>query len=334
MKRRDELVVGITMLVALAVVVGGALWLSQTRVGGSGAFYNARFRTVGALGVGDPVVLRGIRVGRVSEIRLGADDWVEALVQVYDNVALPPRPAVIAASGSLFGEWQASLISLDQPISDPNIRRDLAEAEAVGGAWPGATLPDIGQLTAQAGRIASDIAGLASQVRTAFDSTAVVQLQESIRDFGRVSDQLASFTQQQTEILGEVGGNLQRGSNILSDAARSLQVSLARVDSATEQGQLTSILINAQVASEEMAVAAKDFRELMGTASSSQESVQRIIEGADSLMTRLQDRMGTIGLLVGDTTLYVETTRAVIQLQELLTDIEANPRKYFKFSVF
>lgn len=335
MKRRDDLVVGATIVFALAVIVSGALWLSQTRLGQGGDVHTARFRTVGGLGVGDPVVLRGVRVGRVQQIRLGAENWVEAEVQIYPNVVLPPRPAVIAASGSLFGEWQAGIISLDQPIDDPNMQRELAEAAKVGGdAWPGATLPDIGQLTAQAGRIATDIASLASRVQTAFDSQAVLALQQSIRDFGRVADRLANFTQQQTQILGNVGENLQQGSDVLATAAQSLQSSLARVDSATNQGQLTAILNNAQSATTDMRDAAHDFREVVGVARQNQASVQSIIEGADSVMTRLRDRSGTIGLLVGDTTLYIETTKAVVQLQQLLADIQANPRKYFKFSVF
>jgi phospholipid/cholesterol/gamma-HCH transport system substrate-binding protein len=59
-----------------------------------------------------------------------------------------------------------------------------------------------------------------------------------------------------------------------------------------------------------------------------------MIVAADSVMTRIQQRQGTLGLLVGDSTLYTETTLAVQQLRSLLTDIQANPRKYFKFSVF
>ena len=38
--------------------------------------------------------------------------------------------------------------------------------------------------------------------------------------------------------------------------------------------------------------------------------------------------------MIGDSTLYVESTRTVVQLRELLADIQANPRRYFKFSVF
>jgi phospholipid/cholesterol/gamma-HCH transport system substrate-binding protein len=334
-KRRDEVVVGATVVVALVLVVAGALWLSEADLGASSEVHTARFRTVGNLGVGDPVVLRGVRVGRVATIRLGDEGWVEADLQVYRDVALPERPAIIAASASLFGEWQAGIISLDLAPDDPNVRRDLRDATGEGGdAWPGATLPDIGQLTAQAGRIATDIASVSSRVQAAFDSTAVAQLQSSIRDFGRISQTINSFTEQQTQLLRGVGSNLEEGSNVLADAAVSLQNSLARVDSATNQGELARILENTQAASAAMRQAAQAFSEIVGAVRDNQASVVHIVQAADTLMTRLEQRMGTLGLLIGDSTLYLESTRTVVQLRSLLEDIQANPRKYFKFSVF
>lgn len=335
MIKRDEIVVGATIVLAIVTIVGGALWLGQTHLGGAEQDYTARFRTVGGLGVGDPVVLRGVRVGRVRQIRLGEESWVEADLQIYDVSALPARPAIIAASGSLFGEWQASIVPFDQPIDDPNLRRELDEAATVGGeAWPGATLPDIGQLTAQAGRIATDIATVSSRIQTAFDSTAVLSMQESIRDFGRVADQLARFTQQQSAILGDVGSNLRQGSDVLAEAAQSLSKSLARVDSATNEGELVTILSNAQAAAVNLREASQSLRSVMTVAGDNQASIQRIIESADTVMTRLRDRRSTAGMLLGDTTLYVETAKAVVQLQQLLADIKANPRRYFTFKVF
>ena len=335
MKRRDDVLVDATILLGLALMAGGAIWLSQSQLGGGGESHVARFRSVGGLGVGDPVTLRGVRVGRVRAIRLAKQNWVETELQIYQGVLLPAHPAIIAASASLFGEWQASVVSLDDPIDDPTVKNGLQEAMRQGrGAWPGVALPDIGQLTAQANRIATDIASVSSRVQTVFDSQAVVQLQAAIRDFGSVSERLTRFTQQQTEILGGVGSNLQQGSDVLAEAARSLQSSLARVDSATNQGQLATILNNTQAASAQMRDATSDFRELVGVARENEASVTRIIVSADSVMTRLKDRQGTLGMLVGDSTLYVETSRAVTQLRELLQDIQSNPRKYFKFSVF
>jgi hypothetical protein len=39
-------------------------------------------------------------------------------------------------------------------------------------------------------------------------------------------------------------------------------------------------------------------------------------------------------MLATDSTLYWETTATVIQFRELLTDIQAHPKKYLKISVF
>jgi len=335
MKRENEFAVGVVVIAAFAVVVAGALWLSGAHLGKTEAVYTARFRTVGGLGVGDPVVLRGVRVGRVEAIRLAPGNWVEADLKIYSGVTPPATPAVIAASASLFGEWAATLISRDPPPADPNVRQALAEAQAAGGGkWPGATLPDIGQLTAQASRIATDIAAVANRVQTAFDSEAVNELRRSIRDFGQIADRLARVTNEQADVIGSVGSNLRQGSDVLAKAATSLQGTLGRVDSATNQGQLATILNNSAATSANLRSASQDFHDLMESAHKNQESVVRVLVAADSVMSRIANRSGTLGLLVSDSTLYKETTLTMIQLRQLLSDIQANPRKYFTFSVF
>jgi len=327
-KRENEFAVGVVVIAAFVVVVAGALWLSGAHLGRTEAVYTARFRTVGGLGVGDPVVLRGVRVGRVEGIRLASGNWVEADLKIYAGTQPPPRPAVIAASASLFGEWAASLVPLEQLPNDPNIRQAIAEAQAAGGrTWPGATLPDIGQLTAQASRIATDI-------QTAFDSEAVNELRRSIKDFGRIADRLVQVTNEQADVIGSVGTNLRQGSDVLAKAATQVQATLGRVDTATNQGQLASILNNSAEASANMRAASQDVRDLLDAAHKNQESFVRVLVSADSVMSRIANRSGTLGLLVSDSTLYRETTLTMIQLRQLLSDIQANPRKYFSFSVF
>ncbi len=335
MKRENEFTVGVVVIVAFAVIVAGALWLSGAHIGKTEAVYTARFRTMGGLGAGAPVVLRGVRVGRVEAIRLTAGDWVEADMKIYSGVTLPAKPVVIAASASLFGEWAATLIPLEQLPDDPNVRQAIAEASAgAGSKWPGATLPDIGQLTAQASRIATDIAAVANRVQTAFDSQAVMDLRGAISDFGQVSDRLLRVTNEQAEMLGSVGSNLRQGSNLLARAATDLSNTLGRVDSATNQGQLATILNNSAASSQDLRSASQNLREFMEAAHKNQESLVRVLTSADTVMSRIVNRTGTLGLLVSDSTLYRETALTMIQLRQLLSDIQANPRKYFSFSVF
>ncbi|HEY3220171.1 MAG TPA: MlaD family protein [Gemmatimonadales bacterium] len=335
MKRENEFAVGLVVIAALAVVVGGALWLSGAHFGKTEETVTARFRTVGGLGVGNPVVLRGVRVGRVEAIRLAPGNWVEADLKIYSGVSLPEKPAVIAASASLFGEWAATLISSDPLPNDPNVRQALVEAQAAGGGkWPGATLPDIGQLTAQASRIATDIATVSTRIQTAFDSSAVTDLRRSIRDFGQIADRLARVTNEQADVIGDVGANLSKSSQALSRAATDLRTTLGRVDTATNQGQLATILNNTAATSTDLRSASQDFRQLMAAANRNSESLVRVLQNADSVMSRIANRSGTLGLLVADSSLYRETTLTMIQLRQLLSDIQANPRKYFTFSVF
>jgi len=334
-KRRNELAVGLVVIAAATAVVGGALWLSGAHLGGMEKTYTARFRTVGGLGAGNPVVLRGVRVGQVQAIRLAQGNWVETDLKIEARVTLPSHPAVIAASASLFGEWAATLISMDQPLSDPNVRAALTEAQAMGGGrWPGTTLPDIGQLTAQASRIAGDIASVANRVQSAFDSEAVAELRRSIRDFGEIADRMARVTNEQADVIGRVGTNLGKGSDAMARAASTLEGALGRVDTATNQGQLATILNNAAAASQDVRATSQDVRDLVGAAHKNQESMVHALVAADTVLSRIANRSGTLGLLVADSALYRETTLTMIQLRQLLSDIQANPRKYFSFSVF
>src|SRR5207253_8499973 len=63
LRRENEFAVGVVVIAAFGVVVAGALWLSGAHLGRTEAVYTARFRTVGGLSVGDPVVLQ---IGRAS----------------------------------------------------------------------------------------------------------------------------------------------------------------------------------------------------------------------------------------------------------------------------
>jgi phospholipid/cholesterol/gamma-HCH transport system substrate-binding protein len=334
-KRSNEFAVGLAVLAALALVIGGALWLSETDVNQKMATYTARFRTVGGLGVGGPVTLRGVRVGRVEAIRLVENEWVETEFSIDRTVELPAKPAVISASASLFGEWTASIVPFEPLPVDPNLRNALVESDQAGGeAWPGATLPDIGQLTAQASRIAGDVADVTQRIGQAFDSTALKNLQQSVKDLATISGRLVKFADAQTGRMERVSQNVTTTSEAFTGVAHSFQQAVARLDSATSDNQLRDILDNSRTSSADIRAAAADLRAVMAAARSNETSLVRVVRSADTLMTKLQKGSGTLGMLASDSTLYHETTQTVIQFRQLLTDIQANPKKYIKISVF
>ena len=109
---------------------------------------------------------------------------------------------------------------------------------------------------------------------------------------------------------------------------------VTELDTATADGQLEDILANGRASSADLKQAAADMRSVMAAARANEASLVRVMQQADSLMTRIQQGNGTLGLLATDSTLYREATATVIQFRALLTDIQAQPRKYLKISVF
>jgi phospholipid/cholesterol/gamma-HCH transport system substrate-binding protein len=335
MKRSNEFAVGLAVLAALGLVIGGALWLSETDINQKQTTYAARFRTVGGLGVGAPVTLRGVRVGRVETIRLVEDEWVETEFSIDRAVELPQNPAVISASASLFGEWTANIVPFEPLPVDPNLRNALIESDQAGGeAWPGATLPDIGQLTAQASRIAGDVADVTQRIGQAFDSTALKNLQQSVKDLAAISARLVRFANAQTDRIDQVSQNVATTADAFTGVAQSFRGAVARLDSATADNQLRDILDNSRSSSADIRAAAADLRSVMAAARANEASLVRVLHSADSLLLRLKAGNGTLGLLASDSSLYHETTKTVVQFRELLADIQAHPSKYLKISVF
>lgn len=335
MSGRSDASVGLAVVAAIAIFIAAAVWLGE--LGGSGprTLATARFRTVGGVGVGDPVVLRGVKVGRVEAIRLAADDWVEADLRLITTADLPTTPIAIAASASLFGEWQVAVLDSARAPDDPEVRRLLHEAaEGANGRWPGATLPDIGQLTAQASRIAGDVATVTNRVEGLIDSSTVQDIRGSVTDLREMTRQLLAFTERQTASMNRVVGNAATGSDDIARASGHLQATLSRIDSSTSSGELSALVTDAREASAQLRAASQDLRLLTGAASDQRDRLVNIVGTTEQILTRLERGEGTLGLLSSDSTLYREATLTVVQLRTLLSDIQANPRRYFRFSVF
>lgn len=335
MKRANEVLVGGVVLAAILVALGGSIWISQASIGRSERIQLARFRVIGGLKSGDPVQLKGVRIGSVRDVTLGAQNWVNVALKLRPDVSLPPHPVAIIASTTLFGDWAVQILSRDQPPDDPEIQRQLDDTSNMRrGTLPGATLPDVGQLTAQAGRIASDIARISGRVQDAFDTASARRLQGAFRDLSLLSRQLASITTHQESTLTRIGLNLDTGTASLARSALALQRTVLRADSATSRDQLQRIFTRADTITQHLSGLASDLHRISTTAASQDSAMARIIAHTDTIMARLEAGQGTLGRLARDTTLYNESLDTVRSLRRLIEDCQHNPRKCFSFSVF
>jgi phospholipid/cholesterol/gamma-HCH transport system substrate-binding protein len=333
-KRTSDFVVGLTVLLVTVVLIGGTLWLKQADLGGRTKHVTVRARDVGGVALGNPVVIRGVRSGRVEQIALGDNDWVILRLGFDREVELPKDPVVLLAAASLFGEWQATVLGRDGLPADRELRAAIEEARTSGDTVAGAVLPDIAQLTAVAGRISGDVAKVAERVQVAFDDAAARELRESIRNFAQLSSELARTVNVQSKSLDRISTNVETGLATINDAAARLNSFSGRVDSATSRGELQTIVTNSQNAARELLQAAKNLQGITERLDRTESSLARAVARADSVLAKANSGDGTLGLMINDPSFYRQSDSLVRELRSLVADVKRNPRRYINVRVF
>ncbi len=91
---KQEVGVGALVLVGFAVFIALLFWLTDRRVGAQGVRVTVVFANVAGLDQGDPVMVSGVKVGRVEGVRLQRSGKVEVIL----NVDRDQRPRIDASA--------------------------------------------------------------------------------------------------------------------------------------------------------------------------------------------------------------------------------------------
>ena len=333
MKRVNDFTVGLTMLAGIVLVVGGVLWTKEASIGRDEQHVSARFHDVGSVRVGTPVVVRGMRAGKIDRMEL-EEGFVVVRMALAPDVELPNQPVVLLNESSLFGEWQATITGREAVGRDEEIHRQLRETGKGGDVLAGATLPDIAKLTAVAGRIAGDVASVAERVDVAFDTEAAKELRLSIRNVSELSTILARAVNEQSSNLTRASSRVEGGVEALSRAAVLLRDVSLRVDSATSGEQLQSLVSDAGVAARQLKAATRQIAGLTEQVAKSQARLDRFLMASESIATRVNTGQGSLGLLVNDPAFYRNGDSLVMELRALIADVKKNPRRYLNLRIF
>lgn len=329
-ENRNDVVVGAFVLAGVALLVAGALWLSNARFGGEMRELTARFQTVGQLRPGNPVTVRGVEVGRVHAVQFGPRGAVEIIMRIDAATPLPPSPVVQLRPTSLFGQWEAAVVpavSVDTTLV--GAADDLPE-----GRLPGVTQADFSDLSSYTEDIAENLQGITEQVERVFTDTTVQNLARLVENVERASDDLAELVAQQRETFRGLTEDVSTTGSTVRRAAAQLDSTLARLEAATAAGELEEIFENTRETTASM-------RELADELRANSRRMDRVLTRADStflgartFIDGLNRGEGALGRLARDTVLYETTVATLSELRALLEDLKQRPGKYFNFSIF
>ena len=330
----NDFIVGSTMLVTAVLLVTGTMWLGQMDVGHRRARVEARFGDVGNAQVGNAVVIRGVRSGRIESIELSDGGWVRVGIGLDPDVTLPRDPVVLLGASSLFGDWQATILEQSAAPDSREVREQLGRASGTRNLLAGAVLPDVARLTTVAGDIAGDVATFAERVRLAFDDSAAAELRSSFRNVAALSAELAQTTRAQSKNIAAITRDVKAGASELSETASALRRTIERVDSSTSAGEVALIMGDIQLAAGTLRAAANDLQSLTSRLGSTQVTLDSLLGRSTSVMTKIDSSDGSLSRMLNDGGLYTGADSLVREMRALVADVRAHPKKYVNLSVF
>ena len=300
MKKRDDVLVGLVMALAIIVAIVGSLWLARGGLSKGYALY-AKFPWSSGLKQGQPVLLAGVNVGYVDEVELRQDGTVLTTFRVGKQYKVPQGTTATVVANGIFGDMAIALTpKKPNPLSIPP-----NDTVPVGPSGPG-----IAQLTSKADSIATSV----NAITTAF--------QKELVGAGGVTDLRKTLASSNQMVLN-MNRLVSEFSVIAAEQNRQLiatQASFRRATSGVDSAKIDSTLSNVRAASANMATLTADFR---------QTSMK-----LDSIINKVNSGSGTVGLALNDPGAYNDIRSLIAHMDSIMVDLKRNPRRYINLKVF
>jgi phospholipid/cholesterol/gamma-HCH transport system substrate-binding protein len=191
-KRRDELLVGLLLLVAVVLGIGGTIWIAR---GGLASGYPmfARFKWGAGLKQGQPVLLAGVQVGYVNKVDLIPDGTIAVTLKLQSQYKVPSGTTATVQANGIFGD---QLIALT-PIIGRQGYMSAGDTIATGAGSPG-----VPELLSKGDSIALDVRALTGEARAQFvEGGGVKEVRQTLADLTKLVAQLSAVTAEQSKQL-------------------------------------------------------------------------------------------------------------------------------------
>ncbi len=299
-ERSQQVRVGIAFVLSVAVLVAGVLWFKNFKVGGTIVKVTVEFPTTSGLVRGDPVEVRGVSSGQVSSITFENGRALVTLnldkgVQIY-----PDTRFAIENVGIMGQKLVAVYPGTETTPVDPASR-----------VFAGIYQPGIPEFMTNLQVVLASFERLTNRVDAllaAFDESDQGSLRRVLANTETITSDLAAFMK---ETHGQLGTAVRNFSLAMDDLHKTLGERDVQVGRLLDSAERVSARADTALAALEGAAIR-----------------------ADSLLAGVARGEGTAGMLMQDKELYRELTQTIGETRRLVADIKADPKKYFKVSVF
>ncbi len=315
MKIRKEFKVGLAFVIATAILIWGLMYLKGLELLKTSRTFYAVYDHVNGLAAANPISIKGLRVGQVKKLYFHPTDPGKVVVELYvlGDYPIPKNSSARIYSSSLLGSQEVEIV--------PGDAREMARS--------GDTLASLIEATLgqEVNRQILPLKTKAENLIGSIDSIAVI-LQQVLNKNTR--DNLVDAIEHVKQTLGNIAHATHNLDTLMESQRNNLSRIIINVESISgnlkqQNGKISNILSNFSALSDSLARA-----RIPATLAGVNNAILRL----DSVLTRIDRGEGTVGQLLTNKQLYFEVEKAARDLNLLLEDIQKNPSRYVKVSVF
>lgn len=302
MKISREAKVGIMALFAIVMLYFGFHILKGSDVFSRTYKYHVVYDNIDGLTASNPVLLNGLNVGRVQEIKLLQNQQNRLLVtiDVQKDIIVPQGTGAILADGGLLGGKVIHLaMGNGAPMKDGDTLTAKKES-GISAVLQEKALP----LVSHADSLIKNL----DLVVGGFQETGLI-LNQVLKNYNQTGTSLQGLLTENRANLLAMTSNLNKLTTSLVETEKELKPLLAKTGTLADS-------LNALRLGETVTGARKTIEEL------------------HTLLASVESGKGTAGKLVKDETLYNNLNRTMISMNKLLTNFREHPKRYINVSVF
>ena len=295
MKISNETKVGILATVAITVLILGYSFLKGIDIFSTDKEVYAVYPKIDGLTVSKPVYVNGFQVGRVSELTLTPNGEIIAELQINPDYEIPKNSIARLDNTDLLG-GKAIVFQLGNS-KDFAADGDTLKAEVALGL-----ADQLKPVQDKAALIAGRMDSILNTVNQTLNPDFQRNFSESIASISKTLKTLEGTSQ---KVDGLVGAQSQRIGDILANL-ESISANLKKVSKETADANVGQTLANANKA----------------------------VSDLQLVVSKINSGQGSLGLLVNDQQLYNKLSNAAGNLDQLMIDLKAHPKRYVHFSIF
>ena len=291
---RKEVKIGIYAIVIILAAWAGIRFLSGADIFGRNRTYTAHYEQVNGLQEAAAVVLRGVKIGQVTDIEINTEKGgVDVRMSVDSHYDIPVNSQAMMFSAGLMGGKSIEIVL-----------GDAAEMLKNGDTIEGGSTPDMFEA------IGSELGDIKVRVTALLDN-----LNNTVTGVDSLIDNNAKNITAAISNLQKIMADLER-SNIVANVdgiCASLNNTMPKIEGMVTDLQSVTASLRENESGKKLATAVAEV---------------------NTLLAKLNSGNGTVGKLVADEKLYTQLAEASQNLSALLADLKENPSRYINIKVF